>query len=351
MLPGRTSSRLVEGLRWFKGRKKRAVAGLVLAAFAALNLLAYFHARAMTIFSGDGVRTPRPERLSAWDKARVLLTGVNLPRPANERTPDDLGLAYETCRIDGERGLALEAWRIPRDRSSAMVVMFHGYASCKGRLLREARGFHELGCETLLVDFRGSGGSSGNETTLGVFEADDVRSAFEFAKPLAGERPIVLYGRSMGSAAVLRAVAAAGIDPAAVILECPFDRLLTTVENRCRAMRVQSFPLAPLLVFWGSVQHGMNGFDHNPVEYAERVRCPTLLMHGGLDPRVSLDEARSVHDRLAGQKRFVVFEEAGHESYAAVDPERWRQSVADFLAAMLAHATAAPEMNSRRENP
>src|SRR5262249_22595949 len=160
-------------------KKKRAVAGLVLAGFVALNLLAYFHARAMTVFSGDGVRTPRPERLSAWDKACVLLTGVNLPRPANERTPDDLGLTYETCRISGDDGTALEAWRIPRDQSRAMVVMFHGYASCKGRLLKEARALHELGCETLLVDFRGSGGSSGNETTLGIFEADDVRSAFE----------------------------------------------------------------------------------------------------------------------------------------------------------------------------
>ena len=119
MSPGRASSLLLKALRWFKGRKKRAFAGLVLAGFASLNLLAYFHARAMTVFSGDGVRTPRPERLSAWDKARVLLTGVNLPRPANERTPDDLGLEYETCRIGGERDLALEAWRIPRDRSLA----------------------------------------------------------------------------------------------------------------------------------------------------------------------------------------------------------------------------------------
>lgn len=283
------------------------------------------------------MRTPRPERLSAWDKARVLFTGVNLPRPANEHTPADLGLPCEVCRIAGREGVELEAWRVPRATSDALVVMFHGYGSCKGRLLKEARAFHDLGYETVLVDFRGSGGSSGHETTLGVYEADDVATAVEFAKSLAQERPIVLYGRSMGSAAILRAIALAGVDPAAVIIECPFDRLLTTVENRCSAMGVPAFPLAPLLVFWGSVQHGMNGFAHNPVEYAASVRCPTLLMHGSQDSRVSLSEARSICDRLAGDKRFVVFD-AGHESYVAVDPELWQRSVADFLTATLGPA-------------
>ena len=42
------------------------------------------------------------------------------------------------------------------------------------QLLAPAQAFHRLGYDAILVDFRGVGGSSGNTTTLGVREAQDV---------------------------------------------------------------------------------------------------------------------------------------------------------------------------------
>jgi len=177
----------------------------------------------------------------------------------------------------------------------------------------------------------GIGGSTGNETTLGVYEADDVRRAVEHSRPRAETTPLILYGKSMGSAAVLRAIAVKGVDPDAVIVECPFDRLLSTVANRFSAMGLPVFPFAHMLVFWGGVQHGMNGFTHNPVEYAASVRSPALLMHGSRDPRVSVAEVDSIFEKLAGEKQLVLFPQAGHESYLAVDAVRWNEAVDDFL--------------------
>jgi alpha-beta hydrolase superfamily lysophospholipase len=318
--------------RWFVDRPRRIAAGCILAAFLLTNVLAYFHARAMTTFSVTGRRTTPPEWLSTFEKAGVLLTGVNLPRPANEQTPAEFGLEYETCSVRGDDGIDLEAWRIGCRESRALVLMFHGYSACKGTLLPEARALRDLGCETVLVDFRGSGGSSGNDTTLGVYEADDVLKVMEFARPLAGGRPLILYGRSMGGAAILRAIAVHRLEPDGVIVECPFDRLVTTVGNRFSVMGVPAFPMAQLLVFWGGVQHSMNGFAHNPADYAASVRCPTLIMHGSLDPRVSLTEVQSVHANLAGEKQLTLFPRAAHESYLAVDPELWNDTVGEFVA-------------------
>lgn len=323
--------RIARGCAWPFASRRRMAACLFVVLFAGANLLAVFHARAMTTFSTGGSRTDRPESLSPLQKARILLAGVNLPRPVNEKSPKDFGLAYETHRIRGQGDVELEAWQVPCRDPRATVLMFHGYASCKARLLHEARELNALDCETLLVDFRGSGGSSGNETTLGVYEADDVAASLKFARPLAGARPLILYGRSMGSAAILRAVAAQGVEPDAVILECPFDRLLSTVENRFSAMGVPVFPMAPLLVFWGGVLHDMNGFAHNPVDYAASVRCPALLMHGRRDPRVSVAQVRSICAKLSGEKRLALFPRAGHESYLAIDPESWRRTIEEFL--------------------
>ena len=51
-------------------------------------------------------------------------------------------------------------------------------APCSARRSR----FRKLGYSTLLVDFRGSGGSSEATTTIGVLEADDVAAAVAFAR-------------------------------------------------------------------------------------------------------------------------------------------------------------------------
>jgi len=181
------------------------------------------------------------------------------------------------------------------------------------------------------VDFRGSGGSSGDDTTLGVREAADVALSVAYARRIWPEQPLVLYGISMGSAAVLRAIAAAGVRPDAVILESPFDRLLATTRNRFRAMGLPAFPSAELLLFWGGVQQGFDGFAHNPVDYAAGVDCPALLLHGERDPRVTVEQAGMVFERLPGPKERVLFPGAGHEMLIAAAPELWYQSVARFL--------------------
>ena len=90
-------------------------------------------------------------------------------------------------------------------------------------------------------------------------------------------------------------------------------------------------PIAQILVFWRGVQQGLNGFAHNPVEYAASVRCPVLLLHGEQDPRVSTLEVRSIYDNFGDDKELVLFPRAGHESYLADDSERWKRAVGEFL--------------------
>src|SRR5262249_31845807 len=83
------------------------------------------------------------------------------------------------------------------------------------------------------------------------------------ARPLAGARPLILFGKSMGNAAILRAIAVRGVDIEGIIAECPVDRLLSTVENRFSAIGLPALPFPHLLVFCGGVRHHMNGFAHN----------------------------------------------------------------------------------------
>src|SRR5262249_53378703 len=156
-------------------------------------------------------------------------------------------------------------------------------------------------------------------------------AAVGYARAQWPNRRIVLYGVSMGAAAVLRAMAVEGVKPDAAILESPFDALLSTVGNRFNAMGLPSFPASELLLFWGSVQQCSNGFANNPVDYARSVQCPSLLLHGQDDPRVTAQQNRSIYGALAGPKEEVEFQNAGHVSLIDSSPQLWKDSVQSFL--------------------
>jgi len=304
---------------------------VVIAGFAGLNALAFNHAEAMLRFSDDGPRTTAPERLGLLSRVKLLLAGVNVPRPASHGHPSELAPDCRALSVPGPSGVTLASWYCNRGRETPLVILFHGYSAEKTSLLGEARAFLDFGASVMLVDFRGSGGSSESYTTVGVHEAEDVAAAVRYARAKLSHDNVFLFGRSMGAAAILRAVHAHGAQPDGVILEAVFDSLLNTVRHRFRAMEIPAFPIAELLVFWGGRQWGFDGFEHKPSAYAASVRCPVLLMHGARDSRVTLTEARRVFEAIPGTKEFMIFEQSGHASYLSKNAGRWRSAVERFI--------------------
>jgi alpha-beta hydrolase superfamily lysophospholipase len=322
---------------WIAENPTLTVSLFLLAVFLLLNLLAYRHARAMTHFVPANGQTQQSEewrdrsyRLSLLEKVQLAVNGIAVERPAESARPERLGLRYEDHTYSGGAG-RLAAWHVPHPRCAGLIVLFHGYGTDKARLLPEARAFHDLGYSCFLVDFRGSGGSDGRRTSIGYYEADDVERSVAYVRDRWSNQRLILFGQSMGAAAVLRALSRRTIAPDAVVLECPFDRLLSTVEARFASTGLPSFPAARLLVFWGGVQHGFNGFTHNPADYARQVTCPALLLHGTCDRRVYSHHIQSIYQNLPGSKELHQFEGLGHESYAAGRPEEWKKYLKRFL--------------------
>ncbi|MBI3409907.1 MAG: alpha/beta fold hydrolase [Planctomycetes bacterium] len=323
----------MQNLLTFPWRRRRLLLAALLLGFVALNILAYIHAYRMTHFVAGVSHPGKPESMSFGQKLNALILGIEVPRPKCSQTPADFDLSFESITIPGRDGNSLAAWLVPHPEAKGLVVLFHGYAACKSNLLSEAKAFHDLGYSTLLVDFRGSGESTGDVTTVGVFEADDVADVFACVCERFQKKPI-LFGQSMGAVAILRALAVHGIEPEAIILECPFNRMLATVQNRFAAMGVPSFPCAQLLVFWGGMQNGFNGFHHNPVDYAKEVRCPTLLMIGDGDPRVTVGDVSEVSNCIGKRCELTIFQGIGHESYVHARPRLWIDTVNGFLGSL-----------------
>ncbi|MCD9016746.1 alpha/beta hydrolase [Parachryseolinea silvisoli] len=299
---------------------------IIIVAFAAMNAVAFLHAYTFTHFSSpDVVRTKDPEELSVFAKAGLLFTGIDNPRPQAKEQPAD---AFETVYVQSSG--KLQCWRIAQPGAKGTVILFHGYAGEKSSLLGRAAEFRKMGYHTLLVDFYGSGGSEGNSTSVGYTEATQVKDCFDYLAD-TGEQNIILFGTSMGAVAVLKAMRDDGIKPTATVLECPFGALYNTVCARFNLMHVPSFPMAGLLTFWGGVQHGYWAFAHNPADYAEEATCPTLLLFGAQDERVTVAETERIFANLPKPKTLKIYREAGHNVFIPGNQSAWVHDVEAFV--------------------
>ena len=310
---------------------RRVVIGSAGLAFV-LNVLAFRHAWTFTHPGPHDAPRIDPRRLSTSDRIRLLFTGIPLAKRRNERTPVDVGLSFQRHIVPGEGSRPpLEAWFIPGADPTTVVVLFHGHGGAKSELLRHARPLHAMGPAVFLVDFPGSGGSGDAPFTIGVRESEDVAATTAYARALTGARRVYLYGLSMGAVAILKS-AAEGTAADGIILECPFDSLLTTVEHRFETVGLPSLPAAHALLFWGGVQLGFNPFRHGALTYAPSVREPVLLMAGERDPWVTPEETRHIFDALGGPKRLYLCPGVGHASCLSFDSARWTTVVSAFVA-------------------
>ena len=312
-------------------RSKRLIvaAALCFAGLCIIVAAACGHAHAMLHYVRGGIKTEGPEHLSWGARAKVLFTGVTVPRPEPEGEPAAGFVPLEIQAPDGPR-LGASYGKGPSPECP-LVILFHGYGSEKLSLLDQAKEFRSLGMAVLLVDFRGSGDSSECYTTLGYLEGIDVAAAIGYARNAYPAAPIVLYGQSMGAAAILCAIHEHGAAPDAVIAASVYDSLVQTVRNRFHLIGIPAFPAAELLVLCGSIEMGFNGFGLNPANYARDVRCPILFLHGSADRRALIQGARNVFDAVPGMKYFHEFPNLSHQSFLKAAPQEWKKTVTEFL--------------------
>ena len=291
--------------------------------FLAMNVIAAFHAYKFTHFAKSTItKTKNPDELTFLEKLKTLFFGINNPKPVNTIFPSH---DYETVFVGGN-----ECWWIKNDTSLGTILIFHGYTGIKSLELEKTEAFLEMGYDVFLVDFLGSGGSEGYQTTIGFYEADQVKACYDFIMQQT-KSPTYLYGASMGAVSIMKAIDKYQIQPNAIMIECPFGSMKETVESRFTMMGVPSFPMANLLLFWGGVINDFWAFDHNPVEYAKNITVPTLLMYGRNDPKVSLAETEKIYSNLNGEKELKIFENSAHETFLLEDKEEWVKTVESFL--------------------
>ncbi len=300
-----------------------------------LNVIAVIQAYHATHFYNEDLPKKHINEMSFSEKLSAVLFGVRVPK---SKTVDNLTKPHITVKFKTEDGLTLAAWycaRLADDSTLATkgtVIMFHGHGGSRSGVTTEAEIFYGMGYHVLMVDFRAHGESEGNTCTIGFEESKDVKAAYDYIAA-KGEKNIILWGTSLGSATIITAIYDyPKIKPARVVLEMPFGSLFDAAKGTMRLNHVPEEPAAVLLTFWGGVEHGFSGFGFKPEEYAKKIECPVLLLRGTNDIRVTEEETQAIYKNVpSSNKMLVEFANCGHESLYGKDPIRWMAAVSTFV--------------------
>ncbi|MDN3658302.1 alpha/beta hydrolase [Ferruginibacter paludis] len=299
----------------------------LLTIFILVNIITAFHAYKFTHFYNAADVAVKQQK-TGWDKTEDILFGINVAKKPDSITNT---IASQTIYLYTKDSIQLEGWWIKTtDTAKGTVILFHGHGSTKAGILLESEEFGKMGYNTLLMDFRAHGNSGGNTTTIGYYEAEDVQLAYDFIKN-KGEKNIVLWGISMGAAAVSKAINDYNLPANKIILEMPFGSILQAAEGRIKMMQLPPEPLATLITFWGGTEHGFWAFGMKPAEFVKKINCPVLLQWGRKDPRVTQAETDLIYANIVAPKKLVVYDNAGHESLCEKENAKWLSEVQDFL--------------------
>ncbi len=297
--------------------------------FVLLNVVTAFHAYKFTHFyDASEVAANVNAKKTKWDITKEILFGINAVKRPNSVQGDS---SFEIIRLVTADKTNIEGWYFKTPNVvKGTVVMFHGHGGTKSGVINEAAEFKKMGYNTFLIDFRAHGNSGGNTCTIGYNEAEEVQLAYNFIKE-KGEKNIVLWGISMGAAAISKALNDYALQPAKIILEMPFGSIQEAAEGRIKMMGLPPEPLATLITFWGGAEHGFWAFNMKPSEYAKKITTPTLLQWGKNDSRVSESETSLIYQHLPAAKKLVVYDHCGHESLCKKENSKWVLSVNNFL--------------------
>ncbi len=152
-------------------------------------------------------------------------------------------------------------------------------------------------------DHRGCGQSQGELRLAGILDdrRDDLLAALETIYAIVGpDIPIGLFGSSLGGTVVLQVAAETGLTPI-VTVAAPV-KMDQVSQATLAHLKDQGLDLAP------GDGSGL-AFDITPC--LDKI-SGALVLHGGLDDVVPVDNAHTIHQRVKAPKRIVVIADSDH---------------------------------------
>ncbi len=188
-----------------------------------------------------------------------------------------------------------EQWWLPEGEPRATVVIVHGLHEHSGRYQRLAADLNQHGYAVYTMDLRGHGRSAGDRALIHSFDdyLDDVELLLARVAKRQPDKPLFLFGHSMGGAIVAMLGVTRSPDVRGLILSAPSLMVAATVFPTLR--RLASF----VSFVWPNlrlVRLGCRFISRDPA-VVEAFKNDPLVCHGRFPVRTGAEILRAA-DRL-----------------------------------------------------
>ena len=269
-----------------------------------------------------------------------IYVGWNLThkeRKAVVETPEAYGMAYDNITfISKDGGLKLKGWVIePTKRAKMTVIFSHGYGGNRYEpnvpFLPIAKALTDEGYRVIMFDFRASGESEGDMTTIGAKEKYDLLGVIDYAKQHYSE-PIVLYGVSMGAAT---SILAAGMDKdvKAVIADSPFSDLEGYLRTYMPVWtNLPNVPFTYLIITLIPMITDLHPAESVPIKAVDAIAPrPILFIHSKADPSIPYKESVNMYNKHPDVFELWLTEKAKHVKSFDMYKEEYIHKILAFL--------------------
>jgi len=231
-------------------------------------------------------------------------------------TPGDVGLAdVEPVAFETTDGLRLNGWFVAASGTlpRVTVLVFNGNAGNRAHRGPLAAAFQRHGLQVLLVDYRGYGGNPGAPTEHGLAADSRAARAYLASRPDVDASRIVYFGESLGTAVAVDL--AVEQPPAALILRSPFTSMADIGQHH--------YPFLPVRLL---LRDRFAAIDRIP-----RIRAPLLVIAGGRDRIVPVEQSRRLYDAAVAHKALLVLPDADHNDDELLAGDEMVGAIVRFL--------------------
>ncbi len=225
------------------------------------------------------------------------------------------------------------------NKEKSIIVLCHGFSTSKdGRTYTRLEDIlTQRDLSTFRLDFFGHGESEGKFEDITTSEAvDDVLSAIRFLKD-SGYVKIGLMGSSFGGLASILA-AAKSKEPYVLALKSPVSNHLEVLSNRFTTKDREYWRKKGFVEMTGvdDEWHRLNYSFYEDAERidgyeaAQKIRIPTLIVHGDEDETVPLKQSKKTAGLIANC-RLEIIKGADHTYSKDEHFERMLKLISEFI--------------------
>ena len=236
-------------------------------------------------------------------------------------------------KVQNSQGLELVGYHIPKGNAKFTMVIVHGYRGRALNMNKHAKAFYEqLDCDLFLPDLRGHGNSQGDKVGWGWEDKEDIKVWVKFLSEKLPNRPIVIFGESMGGATVNYLACEDMPNVKALVEDCGFSDLYE--EFNFQAKNIVHLPFAPFYKSFNEEvekNHRYNIKDVSCLKCVEKAKYPMMFIHGLKDEIVPCQMAFDLYNACPTEKQLFLVKEAKHTQCIRLDEEGYMTTLKEFL--------------------